>query len=963
MLATHIVNTERIVAALKSRNKLNVTGLVGSSRALFILNLTKYFPQVIFIVNEENIDKRYGQLKRLEDQTLLINGENPYYTASKIIVTTRDFLEQDILAKEAVTFSKNHNINVEDVIAKLNQIGYTREDIVEEVSEFALRGGILDIYESGGVPVRLELYGDQICSIREFNVQTQRSVESIPSVTLRLAKPMSPRPLLELTNTEAVAVSEMDIELAVPHIVIGTAGDFIYSFSHPFEYFGDLTKLKEDIKKRNYVFKFFTTHKSLAERLKTILGEIEIHYIPLARGFLDQSAKIAYLTETEIFGEIRRKKLAYRGLFVDDLMGLKKGDYVVHSDYGIGQFKELTLVDFEKRKVECLCIDYAGTDKVYLPIERMNLLERYIATREQPPKLSKLGTEVWLKAKNRVKKATERLAIELLNLYTRRSQEKGFSFSQDTMEMNELEASFPYEETPDQKKAIQDVKLDMETPKPAERLICGDVGYGKTEIALRAAFKAALDSKQTMILCPTTLLAFQHYTTFKKRLEPFPLTVEMVSRFRKKEELKKILKDIAKGGIDIAIGTHRLLQPDVQFKDLALLIIDEEQRFGVVQKEKIKNLKPGIDTFYLSATPIPRTLYMGLTGLKDISNIYTPPPGRKDIITKIIYYDEDEIRKIIQVELSRGGQVIFLHNRIQTIETVRAKLHKIMPSLKICLLHGQMREDITAKRMVDFLEAKYDLLLSTAIVESGLDMPRVNTIIVDYAHRFGLADLHQLRGRIGRSDVQGYAHFIIPSRRRITDEANKRLSALASYTSLGSGFRLALRDMEIRGVGNLLGKEQSGHVNSIGYRLYIKILGKAVSELQGKKILQEPILDLKMEAYFPSSYIEKTYERTALYKRLLDIESEFELKKIAEEIVDRFGKYPEEVKNLFLLSKIRLRARELGATEVVRRGEQFVFHKEGKVIHRTGVKYELLTLRTLYIEFNKIIRRNYGKEI
>jgi transcription-repair coupling factor (superfamily II helicase) len=445
----------------------------------------------------------------------------------------------------------------------------------------------------------------------------------------------------------------------------------------------------------------------------------------------------------------------------------------------------------------------------------------------------------------------------------------------------------------------------METPKPAERLICGDVGYGKTEIALRAAFKAALDSKQTMILCPTTLLAFQHYTTFKKRLEPFPLTVEMVSRFRKKEELKKILKDLAKGGIDIAIGTHRLLQPDVQFEDLALLIIDEEQRFGVVQKEKIKNLKPGIDTFYLSATPIPRTLYMGLTGLKDISNIYTPPPGRKDIITKIIYYDEDEIRKIIQVELSRGGQVIFLHNRIQTIETVRAKLHKIMPSLKICLLHGQMRG--------------------------------VNTIIVDYAHRFGLADLHQLRGRIGRSDVQGYAHFIIPSRRRITDEANKRLSALASYTSLGSGFRLALRDMEIRGVGNLLGKEQSGHVNSIGYRLYIKILGK--------------------------SYIEKTYERTALYKRLLDIESEFELKKIAEEIVDRFGKYPEEVKNLFLLSKIRLRARELGATEVVRRGEQFVFHKEGKVIHRTGVKYELLTLRTLYIEFNKIIRRNYGKEI
>lgn len=939
MLANDIVDTRKIVEALESSNKPRVAGLVGSSRALFILNLIKYFPQVIFIVNVENIDKRFGQLKKLEPQTLIIDEVNPYYQTSKIIITTRDFLEQDILAKEGLTFSEGQKIDIENIISRLNQIGYTREDIVEETNEYALRGGILDIYERSSEPVRLELYGDQIFSIRKFDIQTQRSVEVIQDVTLRLAKPMSPKPLMELIDAEAVAVSEMDIDLVMDHILISPTGEFDYHFAPPFEYFGDLTKLKEEIKKKNYVFKFFTTHKSLAERLKTILGEIEIHHIPLERGFLDQNTKIAYITETEIFGEIRRKKPAYRGLFIDDLMGLKEGDYVVHSDYGIGQFKELTLVDFENRKVECLRIDYAGTDKVYLPIERMNLLERYIATREQPPKLSKLGSEVWLKAKNRVKKATERLAIDLLNLYTRRSQEKGFSFNQDTMEMNELEASFPYEETPDQKKAIQDVKLDMETPKPAERLICGDVGYGKTEIALRAAFKAALDSKQTMILCPTTLLAFQHYTTFKKRLEPFPLRVEMVSRFRKKEELKKILKDIAKGGIDIVIGTHRLIQPDVQFKDLGLLIIDEEQRFGVVQKEKIKNLKPSIDTFYLSATPIPRTLYMGLTGLKDISNIYTPPAGRKDIITKIIYYDEDEISKILQVELSRGGQVIFIHNRIQTIETVRAKLHKIMPSLRICLLHGQMREDITAKRMVAFLEAKYDLLLSTAIVESGLDMPRVNTIIVDHADMFGLADLHQLRGRIGRSDIQGYAYFIVPSRRRITDEANKRLSALVSYTTLGSGFRLALRDMEIRGVGNLLGKEQSGHVNSIGYRLYIKILGKAVNELQGKKILQDPILDLKMEAYFPSSYIEKTYERTALYKRLFDIESKYELDKIGEEIVDRFGKYPEEVRNLFLLSGIRLRARELGGTEVVRRQQYINFYKKGKVIHRVEIKY------------------------
>jgi transcription-repair coupling factor (superfamily II helicase) len=938
MPVNDIVNTEKIFSILKTRRKISVKGLIGSSQELFILSLAKYFPQVILVVDEDRIAYRYQQLKELLPGSLRIDEDHPYYLSANIIITTRYFLEQEILTKEAVVFSKDQTIDLDDIINRLGQLGYSREDTVEETNEYALRGGILDIYEPGSEPIRLELYGDRIFSVRRFSIQTQRSVESVATATLELAKPQSAKPFLQLINPEAVVVSEMDIDLEIRHVVISSTGEIAYNFVYPLEYFGDITRLKDDLRKKNFTYKFFIAHKNLGERLKTLLGDIEIYNYPLHHGFLDQHAKIMYITEKEIFGELRQKKPVYRGLFVDDLMGLKEGDYVVHSDYGIGQFKELVLIDFENRKVECLRIDYAGTDRVFLPIEKMNLLERYIATHEQPPKLSKLGSEVWLRAKSRAKKATERLALDLLQLYTRRSTEKGFSFAMDTFEMNELEASFPYEETTDQKKAIQHVKKDMEMPEPAERLICGDVGYGKTEIALRAAFKAALDGKQTMLLCPTTLLAFQHYTTFKKRLEPFPVTVEMVSRFRTKEELKKILKSIAEGKIDIAIGTHRLLQPDVQFKDLALLIIDEEQRFGVVQKEKIKNLRPGIDTFYLSATPIPRTLYMGLTGLKDISNIYTPPPGRKDIVTKILYYDEEEIKRIIENELSRGGQVIFIHNRIQTIETVRARLHRIIPELRICLLHGQMREDITARRMVDFLAAKYDLLLSTAIVESGLDIPTVNTIIVDYAHRFGLADLHQLRGRIGRSDIQGFAYFIIPSRRRITEEANKRLSALASYTSLGSGFRLALRDMEIRGVGNLLGKEQSGHINSIGYRLYMKILGKSIGELRGKKIMHEPILDLKMEAYFPSSYIEKTYERTALYKRLLDVESKFELDKIKEEIGDRFGKYPIEVENLFNLSRIRLRAREIGATEVVRRMKQVIYYKEGKITKKEDLR-------------------------
>ncbi len=930
---TDIFDINKVVEKLEIQKRVTIGGFSGSSYTLFLAKLATEVSQVLCVADESNIDKYYVELKSLLNETLLVNEEHPYYRKGKMVLTTADFLSQKVKIKEEILLSKNQLINVEELLLRLHHTGYTREDIVEEEGEYAMRGGILDVFEPDNEPIRIEFYGDRITTIRKFNIQNQRSVETVSRVTLSLATVDGSEQLIRLINKDAVAVSEKEYTFPLPTLMLSPTPEIRYKFSPAYKYFGDLKRLREDIAETRYTFKFFIINRSLSERLKSLLGEIEISPMPVGEGFIDESTKVIYLTENELFGEIKRRKRVFRGLFVDDLMGLKENDFVVHSDYGIGQFKGLTFIDFENRKVECLRIDYAGNDRVFLPIERMNLLERYVATRESSPKLSKLGTEAWLRTKNRIRKATERLALNLINLYTRRSQEKGFSYSQDGIEMQELEASFPYEETEDQMKAIIEIKNDMQSNNPAERLVCGDVGYGKTELALRAAFKAALDSKQTMLLCPTTLLAFQHYNTFRKRLEAFPVNVEMVSRFRKKEELKKILKDIASGKIDIVIGTHRLLQPDIHFKNLGLLIIDEEQRFGVVHKEKIKNFIPSIDTFYLSATPIPRTLYMALTGLKNISNIYTPPPGRKDIITKIIFYDDDEICKIIKTELARGGQVFFVHNRIQTIETVRAKLLKIMPDLKICLLHGQMKEDISATRMVDFLAGKYDVLLSTAIVESGLDMPRVNTIIVDHAHKFGLADLHQLRGRVGRSDTQGFAYFIVPSRHKVTEEAHKRLGALISYTSLGSGFRLALRDMEIRGVGNLLGKEQSGHINSIGYHLYLKILGESVSSLKGEKVYHEPILDVKMDAYFPSTYIEKAYERTALYKRLLAIESMPELQSIREEIVDRFGKYPEEVENLFLLSKIRLKAREIGATEVVRRGKKFVYYKEGSIIY------------------------------
>jgi len=891
---------------------------------------------ILLIPSSENAERYRRELKKIGNSVTAIDSDHPFFLDSDITIVDPGMLSRQIVKKEATNLAVHQEIDPEQFIAQLETTGYSREENVEEDNDYAVRGGIIDVFEPDGFPLRIELYGDRIFSIRKFDTQTQRSTESLDRASLYLTSlGFQPKPLMQLITERHVLITEVDLEPTMKSIFLVEKGDIQYNFTPPRSYFGDFRTIIEEMKHERLSYKFLVS-ASLGRKLRSLLGEIEVYRAPLECGFVDQTNRIVYLTEKEIFGSIRKRKVIYKGPFVDDLMGFKESDYVVHTDFGIGQYKGLTLVDVEGKKIECLEIAYSGKDKLFLPVERMNLLERFVATDDRPPRLSKLGGELWLRTKKRVRKATERLAVELLKLYAQRMQEHGFAFSSDAAEMEVLEKTVPYDETEDQLQAINDVKRDMEVNKPAERLICGDVGYGKTEIALRASFKAALDGKQTMILCPTTLLALQHYNTFTDRLETFPVRVEMVSRFRKKDELARTVEELADGKIDIVIGTHRLLQPDLRFHDLGLLIVDEEQRFGVAQKEKIKNMKPGVDVIYLTATPIPRTLYMALSGLKNISNIHTPPIGRKDVATHIIHSDEDAIEEIIRRELERDGQVFFVHNRIQTIETVRNKLLGIIPELRICLLHGRMREDITAKRMIAFINGEYDILLSTAIVESGLDIPRVNTIFVDQAHTFGLADLHQLRGRVGRGEVQGYAYFIVPSHGKITLEANKRLGALVSYTSLGSGFRLALRDMEIRGVGNLLGREQSGHLNAIGYHHYIRLLSESVNELQGKNVIHEPILDLKLDAYFPSEYISSSYERTALYKRLLEIDSRHELNSIKDEIVDRFGRYPAEVENLFTLSAVRLKARALGASEVTRRGGQYIFFRDGTVVHKIG---------------------------
>lgn len=940
-----------LVAALNRKHRISVSGLTGSSLSAFVYDLSQFIKPIVLLVPGDAVERLTEQLPALNLRTARVDRRCPFFTPADIFITTPEFFNEKIMVKEEIAFSAGQPVDLAHLINRLLASGYERQDLCREPGEFAVRGGIIDIAGDDSEPVRIELFGDAVESIRQFNIQTQRSVVPLERFSLLLANPRRKSALSDLLPPLSVMVSRQEIDSKFKTILLkncGLAGlnvadqpveqlagsEFFFKISSPRLYFGDLKALRQDLECGDYRYIFLVNRPNRVERIKAVLPEIEIRTVALTEGFMDEDRRTVYLTEHEVWGEIRRRPQSFRGLFIDDLKGLKDMDFVVHSDFGIGQFRGLCVMEFEGKKIECLRLDYAEGGKVFLPVERVNLLERYIGATDHPPRLSRLGSEIWLKTKKKVKRATEKLAFDLIQLYTRRQQASGIAFAPDGPEMADLEAAFPYEETEDQIKAINDVKRDMESSRPQERLICGDVGYGKTEIALRAAFKAVLSGYQVALLCPTTLLAFQHYQTFKNRLADFPVRVEMVSRFRSREDLKTILADLARKRVDIVIGTQRLLQPDVEIPNLGLLIIDEEQRFGVMQKEKFKHWRLGLDIIYLTATPIPRTLYMALTGIKDISNIHTPPAGRRDIETRIMYWDDEEIQRIINHEIKRGGQVFFVHNRIQSLAIIRSRLARLLPDNPIAVIHGRMRPAVSERRMLDFLAGRFPLLLSTAIVESGLDMPRVNTIIVNDAHQFGLADLHQLRGRVGRSGLQAYAYFIVPETRCLTETAQQRLSALNSYAALGSGFRLALRDMEIRGIGDLLGREQSGAMDSVGYHHYLKILSASVNELRGVRTSLEPVLSLKIEAYIPSAYIESAYERTALYKRLLDIESHYELETIRAEIKDRFGRYPLEVENLLRLSAIRLRAREIGATEVIQRGDRIVYTKGNETLEQ-----------------------------
>nr|WP_244262766.1 transcription-repair coupling factor [Thermoanaerobacter siderophilus] len=601
---------------------------------------------------------------------------------------------------------------------------------------------------------------------------------------------------------------------------------------------------------------------------------------------------------------------------------LEVGSYVVHVNYGIGKYEGIEKIKVDGIIRDYLKIIYAGGDTLFVPVEQLDLVQKYVGPTDNPPKLNKLGGSEWLRAKRKAKKAVADLAKDLIQLYAKRQMVKGHAFSPDTPWQKEFEEQFPYEETEDQLRCIKEIKEDMEKDRPMDRLLCGDVGYGKTEVALRAAFKAVADGKQVAFLCPTTILAYQHYTNFIERFKEFPVKIEMLSRFRTPKEQAQIIKGLAEGTIDIIVGTHRLLQNDVKFKDLGLLIIDEEQRFGVVHKEKIKKLKENIDVLTLSATPIPRTLHMSLIGIRDMSVLENPPEDRFPVETYVMEFNEELIKDAILREIGRGGQVYFVYNRVNGIEKMASLVKDLVPGCRVAVAHGQMEESQLEKVMIDFLNGEYDVLVSTTIIETGLDIPNVNTIIVYDADKLGLSQLYQLRGRVGRSNRLAYAYFTYRKDKVLSEVAEKRLEAIKEFTEFGSGFKIAMRDLEIRGAGNLLGAEQHGHINAIGYDLYLKLLEEAIRNLKGEAPKEEitTTIDIKVNAYIDSSYIEDENLRLEMYKKIASIESREDMIEISEELVDRFGDYPKPVEALLEIAYLKAIASQLYITEITEKG-------------------------------------------
>lgn len=679
-----------------------------------------------------------------------------------------------------------------------------------------------------------------------------------------------------------------------------------------------------------------TQSQGLAERLTEILRDYDVS-IPadsllvgdLSNGFEIPSLNLLVYTETDIFGESSQQEYqkpktkdkrskTNLGAFISDFRDLKIGDYVVHVDHGIGRFEGLQTISAQGAEREFMLLIYSENTKLFVPVERMDLVSRYSSGEATQPTLDRLGGLGWQKTKAKAKRAMRDMADELLRLYAERKMVQGFAFSADSPWQDEFENSFPYQLTVDQAAAIDDTKTDMETAVPMDRLIVGDVGYGKTEVAMRAAFKAVMDGKQVAVLTPTTVLAYQHSETFKTRFAAFPVKTELLSRFRSSKEQKSVVEQTEKGAVDVLIGTHRILSNDVKMPKLGLVIVDEEQRFGVAHKEKLKQLKKKVDVLTLSATPIPRTLNMSLLGMRDMSVIETPPRDRLAINTQVVQFSESVIKSAIELEMARNGQVFFIHNRVETIEAIAAHIKSIVPNARIIFAHGQMNEKEMETAVLDFVDHKYDVLVATTIIENGIDIPRANTIIINRADNYGLSQLYQLRGRVGRSNRRAYAYLLIPNERELSDIARRRLSAIREFSDLGAGFRIAALDLELRGAGNILGGQQSGQLDALGFDLYTKMLERTINELKGESIEDETSvsINLGVDVAIPQDYISETSQRLRTYKRISSADSESALQAIYAEINDRYGKMPDSVNNLFDYARLRKQAEQMHVVSV-----------------------------------------------
>ena len=969
------------------------------------------------------------------------------------------FQDATIYLSLARTLTKDAEVPLEELIAHLAGVGYTRTEMVELPGQFAMRGGIVDVFSAEAPrPVRIELLGDTVESVREFDPRTQRSIAPVQRTTLLpltewnvaalvgathsgsqaaeaswegtsffgpseqsgqsslfelaesslkpvvfLDEPQNLREAAEKHLAQATAIYERHGSATAPSaehfflseeefaaalaktsqthleqlaVNIGSAPQFELSSRPSPRFHGDVVACMSDVKSQLASGgKVFLTAASTGEleRLADISREYDVPYVlgesenaaagftaegaletagllliraPFAEGVTFPEAKLTIFGHADLFDvtptvERPSHKIRTSGFFTD-FAELKPGDFIVHVDHGIGQFEGLRQIESDGHRGEFMLLRYADDARLYVPLERMDLVQSYRVVEGAHPTLDKLGGTGWNTRKTRVRKSLEDMADQLLALYAARKTAQGFAFSADGNFQREFEDAFEFEETADQNTAIADIKRDMERPTPMDRLLCGDVGYGKTEVAMRAAFKSVSDSKQVAVLAPTTVLAFQHFETFKKRFAAFPVRIEMLSRFRTPAEQKKILAELEAGRVDIVIGTHRLISKDVKFQDLGLLVVDEEQRFGVAHKERLKEMRQNVDALALSATPIPRTLHMSLVGLRDMSVIETAPRDRLAIQTVVAPFQEDLVRRAIENEIAREGQVYFIHNRVESIYSLATLVQKLVPKARVVVGHGQMSEKELESVMLKFIRDEADVMVATTIVENGLDIAKANTILINRADRLGLAELYQLRGRVGRSHQRAYAYLLVPPDTTLSDIARKRLSAMKEFSELGAGFRIAALDLELRGAGNMLGRQQHGHIEAIGFDMYCQMLERAVSKLKGEESTPElrTTLSLGLDVRIPENYIPSENLRLRTYKRISSIANEEEKQDVRRELADRFGAPPATVENLLEYAVLKSMCERLRISAVERQGNRIAirFHAETTLDPATLVK-------------------------